>query len=329
MVARSLIQALSIVLPLALARPGEGAVLPHQGGNEGPRVAVSTTAQKAAGIVTAPLQAVRQRVTIRSYGTVIDPDALARLRRSYADALAQVDKTDADLTYARQEYVRQRKLYKEGEYASEKAMQQAQAAARSDAAATQAAATALQMEEATMGQKWGDVLAGWVRGNSGDFEQLIGRRMVLVQLTVAPGQLPAEAPPSALLETPTGQTVKASLVSAAPQTEPRIQGVSYFYIAPASPGLLPGMNVVGSLLVGPEVEGVMIPGSAIVWWEGEPWVYVRVGAERFQRRIVRGYTPAAEGWFVSKEFTPGEEVVVKGAQTLLSQELRSEIQGGD
>ena len=66
--------------------------------------------------------------------------------------------------------------------------------------------------------------------------------------------------------------------------------------------------------------------TALVRVASATWAYVQVDAEAFARRNVTPTYAVPEGWFVTAGFTPGEHVVVAGAQTLLSEELKSQIQ---
>ncbi|MBI1929785.1 hypothetical protein HYR99_36740 [Candidatus Poribacteria bacterium] len=102
--------------------------------------------------------------------------------------------------------------------------------------------------------------------------------------------------------------------------------MSFFYHTPQTPGLLPGMNVLAYLPAGPPVEGVIVPASATVWWQGKAWAYMQKEPERFVRREVSTEAPVKDGWFVAKDFSAGARLVVSGAQLLLSEEFHSQIQ---
>ena len=103
--------------------------------------------------------------------------------------------------------------------------------------------------------------------------------------------------------------------------------MSFFYLAPARPqGLLPGMNVLAYLPIGPPVQGVMVPAAAVVWWQGKAWVYVQTDPNHFVRRELSTETPVPEGWFVGTGLAAGDSIVVRGAQLLLSEEFRAQIQ---
>jgi hypothetical protein len=73
---------------------------------------------------------------------------------------------------------------------------------------------------------------------------------------------------------------------------------------------------------GAAAAGVLIPLSAVVWRDGQPWVFVKTGAAGFARRPLGSRSEHGEAWFVAQGFAPGEEAVVVGGQMLLSEEQR-------
>lgn len=61
-----------------------------------------------------------------------------------------------------------------------------------------------------------------------------------------------------------------------------------------------------------------IPESAVVWLDGKPWVYVEQAPGHFVRRELE-----------ASRIAPNARVVITGAQMLLSQEFRAQIQVGE
>ena len=125
-------------------------------------------------------------------------------------------------------------------------------------------------------------------------------------------------------------------ISPATRTDPKIQGLSFFYAAAANSGVLPGMNVRAYLASGHSVEGYIVPTAAVVWWSGRAWVYLRLDEDSFSRREIPTDTPTRDGsGFVVPVHAFGEaddppQIVTKAAQLLLSEEFRAQIQvGGD
>ncbi len=119
-----------------------------------------------------------------------------------------------------------------------------------------------------------------------------------------------------------GTRVQVHFISASPRTDPRIQGMSFFYLARAQPGVLAGMAVVAHLPAGPEVSGFIIPSSAVIWREGKAWVFEEVESDRFTRRPVPTQNPVEKGYFAARGFRAGERVVIQGAQVLLAAEFQ-------
>jgi hypothetical protein len=284
--------------------------------------------QKKSGIGVAPLKAVSHQEELRAYGTVMDLQPLGDLRNSFATARAQVEKTRASLEASRKEYERLKPL-QDSQNISTKVFQAAEAISRSDEASAGAARTALSVLEGTISQRWGGVLAKWLFDGSKEFDRLMQRQDVLLQITLPPGSRFSSAPRNARVQAPEGKIAAASLVSPSPSTDPRIQGISLFYLAQAqATDLLPGMNVLAFLPNGSQNRGVVVPAAAVVWWQGKAWIYAQKDSDRFIRREITTETPVEDGWFVGKGLSPNDRIVTSGAQLLLSEELRSQIQVG-
>ncbi|AFJ02820.1 hypothetical protein Q7C_1672 [Methylophaga frappieri] len=78
------------------------------------------------------------------------------------------------------------------------------------------------------------------------------------------------------------------------------------------------------------LKGVSIPGEALVWYGGQQWIYVRRSLENFQRVSAQSMIPTAIGVFdINNLISPQEKVVIRGAQTLLSEEFKWQIMDED
>ncbi|MDU6375980.1 MAG: efflux RND transporter periplasmic adaptor subunit, partial [Bradyrhizobium sp.] len=66
----------------------------------------------------------------------------------------------------------------------------------------------------------------------------------------------------------------------------------------------------------------------IVQWQGRAWVYLRAGPETFKRHPIRTDQPVSDDDYVVQDIPPGSEIVLRGAQVLLSEEAKSELRGG-
>ncbi len=282
-------------------------------------------AQRANGIVVAALTADRRAVAAEANGVVLQLQPLLDLKTSYNTAQMDIAKARATSQASQAEYKRLLGLNQGGENVSEKSVETARAAAESDSAALENAQQALAVLKSSMQLHWGTVVASWLERGSPQLDELLAQRAFLLQVTAAAGAS-QPSPAQAMAQLPDGTHVSAHLIAELPQLDPRLQAPSYLYIVFAHPGLIPGMNLSVSLPFGPVRNGVVVPYSAIVWWQGSAWCYVEESAGKFARVEVQTMNPAPAGWFVSEGIAPGTRVVASGAQTLLSEEFRSQIQ---
>ncbi len=294
-------------------------------------VTLSANQRRKGGIVVAPLRSTSFQEEIVAYGIVSGTRELADSRSNYAARQAQRESSQAELAASRENYERLRLLYSENQNTSQESVQKAKATWLSDEARARAAEAALQSQMIVVRQQWGNVIAGWIEdGNSTPFVRLMEREDVLLQITTPIGTLVSSPPAEAIIETPSGKSETATFVAPAPRTDPRIQGFSFFYLAPAkATDLLPGMNISARLALGPQAAGVFVPASAVVWLRGRAWVYVQTGPWTFLRREVPMDAPMQGGWFAREGFSAGEQCVVQGAQLLLSQESHGPAPKGD
>jgi membrane fusion protein, multidrug efflux system len=284
--------------------------------------------QARAGIETITLRAARERRVIAAPGVVLDATSLVNLATGYAAAQAGLSKAENDLSVSRLEYERLKALYADQQNVSAKAFQAAQGVFRNDQTSLAMARRNLEYQMAALRQSWGDTIAQWVASGNAQLERILNRQDTLIQVTLPPDG-PQRAPGEIPIELPGGQRVPAKLLSRFPRVDPRIQGASFLYVTRTEGPLEPGLNVIADVSAGPRIEGVVIPLSAVVWLNGEAWVYVETAANEFTRRAVEESFSVAGGLFVSKGFKPGERIVSAGAQMLLSEEFRSQSGGGE
>jgi hypothetical protein len=71
-----------------------------------------------------------------------------------------------------------------------------------------------------------------------------------------------------------------------------------------------------------------VPATAIVWWQDRAWIYRRSGPETFTRMTIPTELPAPGGGYIVKDLPKNAEIVTRGAQSLLSEEFRAQIQVG-
>lgn len=329
-------------------QPVKAAVEVSRSNTGEPTITLSPDLQQQADIqVRQPIVAPYQQ-QLQAYGSVLDLQPFTDLSNTIANAKAQLAISKAKLAASQAAFERAQTLNKNGQIISTAQLQAAEATYRSDDASVQGAQVQTQDAAASAYQAWGLVLGQSLMDGTALATDLVQHKRVLIQITLPLGVSLSQAPQTAFVETATGQRVPIEFVSPATRTDPKVQGVSFFYTADAASGALPGMNVIALLPVGQSTAGVAIPASAVVWLQGRAWVYLKTAANGFTRRQIPTTLPQPGGGYVVPATTPrsepsaaasdangvpqgfpaNEPLVVKGAQALLSQEFSAQIQVG-
>lgn len=294
-------------------------------------------------------------------GTRIEPGAaLARLlprlgaveqvdlRSRLATATAEVQAARAALDSAKISLTRLRALNAQEQNVSDRAVQEADAAVKADEARLAGAqATVDLLEQATKGQLGTGaipitVLAG---GTVVDVTARIGEAVesgqpivriarfdrVLATVVLPPGHTSDGLTPGAEVRVALAGSdtamMRGVVIGEAPTADPKQPGRALLIRVDArTSGARPGMPVTAMVPTGgPARDGVLVPREAIVRHQGRAWVYVQTNGETFARREVALDTPVDGRWFITS-LKPTERIVVSGAQVLLSEELKSQIQ---
>lgn len=303
----------------AKAEPGDGGALILTAGQ-----------QRQAGIVATVLAASRRAPELGAAALVVDLQPLLDLRERGRSLQAEREAARAEASASRQALERLSNLIRQ-DAASSRQWQEANARAALGQSQLAAAESRWRALGAEARQQWGETLSRWALEPTGSgLEGLAGGRDRLLLVTLPPEGL-AGAPPVRIFagRGERARAQEARLVSAAPRSDALLQGETYFY-ALSSEGLRTAMRLDAWLPRSDQSErGADIPREAIVWRAGQPWLYVQTGPERFERRAVGHYRDLGEVWFVSDGVEPGETVVTRGAQLLLSEEFRRQIPDED
>jgi hypothetical protein len=290
-------------------------------------VHLDDAALQRAGIQTEAVHRSAQSETVRAFATVTDLQPFAQVSAILQAAVAQQKATQAKLAASRAEYERERQLFEDQQTVSASRLQASQAAFLADQAALEAAQSQVDAAQANARLTWGPVLAGSLIASEPQqralADDLLSRRLLLLQVTL-PADWANATPPlqgRVVYDSRDGPTIQ--LVSAAAHADPRLAGRSFLYRASPDPSLLPGANVTVQLPTGRSVEASRIQSSALVWWQGRAWIFVRTAPNDFERREI-AFDRASNPATLLADLKTGTEVVVQGAQVLLSEELRAE-----
>jgi len=175
---------------------------------------------------------------------------------------------------------------------------------------------------------WGETVTGWaVDPDSQTIQSLLRQTAFLVQL-VLPHELPRAAVSGKIAVAPAAareNSRPATFVAESPQIDPAFPGETYFYLVTGG-GFRAGMRVAARIgMGGAPVSGIVVPSAAVVWHAGKAWAYVKEDEQSFARFEVSTTDEMEGGWFNAAGFDADDEVVVSGAQLLLSEELKYQI----
>lgn len=122
--------------------------------------------------------------------------------------------------------------------------------------------------------------------------------------------------------------VRGERVSLASTVDPRTLGQGYLFRVRGLGSLLrPGAAITAYLQVpGKPTSGMVIPESALLRSAGRIWVYRQIADDRFTRVEIDPERSTSRGVLVTRGLSAGDRIVTVGAQVLLSEEQKSQIQ---
>lgn len=295
---------------------------------QGQSINLTDKAQKTSGLQTIKLEASSFQVEAVAHGKVLAIQLLFELKQRYLSAIAERDGIRAKARQAQQQMQRQQALYQDGVSAKRSVEEQQVELTNAQAQLKIAQQQNMAVREQAV-LTWGTTLTTWALSDSKRLDDLLSGKKKLLQITLN-SQYNQDIPKIIHISASGNreQAAIAELISLAPQTD-STQGQSYFFQTTAK-NLSVGMNLTAWLPEQTqEKTGVMIPKSALLWVMDQAFVYVKTDNNHYTRRALINYTPSPNGYFVSEGLTPNEELVITGAQMLLSEELRGQIPDED
>ncbi len=303
-----------------------------------PAVRLNEEVMDRSGILTSSLQVVSHLNEVRATGIVVDFQPLLVKRTEFQKAKTDLVLIEESLQASTKVYERLRVLHKEHANISLRQVEEARLQMTEYKARKIAAKQLIKNIRTETMQEWGRELSIWALGredgkkeSSTYFDRLLNKQDVLILVTLPSDFLLPEATSFVYVNThPDRSTArKAYLISPATKTDPLTQGVTYYFRTSAE-NMRTGLFLTGWVIVSNEVEtGVDVPLASVIWYGGQPWVYVQVEKELYSRRPVANYRETDFGWFIKNTFKQDEKIVIRGGQLLLSEELRWQIPDED
>lgn len=271
----------------------------------------SEDAQKLLGFETAQLAAMSLPPEIAVFGSVLAPAPLV-------DLIRQTDTARAVVEISQESLDRAEKLFAAGELVARKDVQAAKALQQTDLAALRALEDRLALE-------WGPWFAGKSAAERDMLaDDLLAGRLGIVRLAVPRDGAAGMKPLAVRLHAFGHDTsvIQTDMIFPALAVDAVFQAPTFLAMVktPDSP-LATGLVLAGQLeLPGKAREGFLIPGEAVVFDQGEGFIYQKTGATDFERVEIPLDTAVEGGWFLGGDAEKPKNVVVEGAQAILSQE---------
>ncbi len=247
-------------------------------------------------------------------GKVVDPAPLTVATTDWEAATAALEASNRD-------YQRLKALHERGQGVSARAVEAADALGRRDEMQWESARLRLMTG-------WGPAVATNQALHS-MVDRLARQEGGLALLHLPLGEAEPASPLQARLSPldSESRSLAATFLGTAVTVDAQIQGRSYLFLLTTNPPP-PGTPLKAWITIsGEPSDAAAVPESAIIRQEGKPSVYLQNAKGNFRRISVRLEHPTDNGWLVRESFEEGDQLVVRGAQELLSEELKG--QGGE
>ncbi|HUR81436.1 MAG TPA: hypothetical protein VM733_11755 [Thermoanaerobaculia bacterium] len=310
-----------LILPMACAPKTDESEAEAKTESDASSVTLPAATVRQNGITVAVLQPASPRASVAiGNATVVDVTELVNAAGQIATAMAQRDGAAARLRASRAELERLRGLNADDHNVSDRAVQEAAAAAAADEASVRTAEVSASAAEASARQRWGAVLARGVAGGAPWARQLASRDAALVEVVLTTDAAP---PRQLAIDGAMGRPVAARYLTVSPRVDARLQKPVHDYLAPAAELPVGFVTTIRAAL--PANGGALVPKSAVVWYGAQALVFVEDRPGHYVQRPVTTATPV-EGGFLETTVAPGTRVVITGAQQLLSEQHKPEVE---
>ena len=285
-------------------------------------VTLDAKAVSAGGIRTIALQQVQRAQRMSAFGIVLDTGPLINLAARITAARGTLAAAHAAAALARSEAARATMLYGNQHNISQAAFQAAQAhlqVAQAEQASAQAQLGELMARART---DWGARLGAAAASGTAPLPQLESGTQQLVEASVPLGQSVPPASTHAQASAPDGQPVALRWIGRAPRAAAGVGGPGLYYLMKPQDSAPIGTPITVTLRGAGTVTGVLIPASAVVWHDGQAFVYRQSSANIFAPIVLHEPVRVGQGYFVpgraGAALQPGQRIVVAGAALVFS-----------
>lgn len=283
--------------------------------------------QLRAGIQTIALSQSKLGPESIAFGTVVNLERLLLVRQQYLQSLAQQQTAHAKNAEAQLNLSRTQSLHNQ-DIVSSRRLQEQQAQAQTEQAQLAISHYQNELLLNNCQLEWGADLCQWLTEAKGrHIQEFLEQKAQLVQITLPAGHELTVNQKQIFIDEhgKRENAIPASLISAIPLVDNLTQGRRYFFKSTLRP-IAYGSHLTVWLSESAQNNlAVDLPRSAVVRHNGEAVVFIRTQPNQFSRVILHHLTPNQACCFNTSELLVGAEIVTTGAQTLLSQSLKTQI----
>jgi hypothetical protein len=274
---------------------------------------LDAAAQARIGLEVSKLLPARNPAVAVAHGNVLDPSPLALLD-------AELDGAAAALAIARGQEKRERELFERDQIVARPALEAAQLQ-------VQMAETRHETALRRLATEWGDGFAKTApAGRRALVGRLLRREVILLRVELPAGETLSGTPSDAVVTTLASEHGRAARwFCDAPTVDARTQGRGFlFQAAGPDPDMRPGTAITARITRdGPAEPAMLVPATAVIRHLGLAWIYLAENGGRFRKQAVTLDRLTAEGWVTVTSLPANASVVTRGAQLLLSEELKA------
>ncbi|QVL45465.1 MAG: hypothetical protein KFB94_09610 [Methylophilaceae bacterium] len=288
-------------------------------------VRLSPAVQVNSGIKTNKVEPILYQDEIKSFGAVVSMDALMMAKTRLHNLEAELASARTSYNQYQTQYERLKALNIDDKNVSDLAVQEAYVLANNAKVMINSKLLEIDNLRTSIELSWGDALTKLAFSNESNslFKRLLSKKNVLIQVSFPYGAYePKTGDTIRITPINSRETIEAHFISAATEADVIGVGKTFYYSAP-SIHLRIGMRVAVETSAAKNMSsnGVIIPSNAVVWYAGVPWAYFKQRKDQFIRKPISTDTEIDKGWF-NKDIDSDSEVVISGAQLLLSEEFK-------
>lgn len=287
---------------------------------------------KNAGLSSERLSSMEFRAEFTAYAEVIDVAPLVNLKTEYSNLHAEKRILQNVLKNLRANLTRAQALHK-ARSLSTRELEQHRATVENKNAELNAITTRIENLRYRINSDWGEAIGSLLLDPDKEplFNRLAMHEDFLIMLSLPKDMTLSSTDQKVYVNHVNRRdgAVVATYVDQARHAGNPLYGESYIYLA-SSEKMRPGMRLFAWIEETDEtLTGLFVPENAVVWYANDPWIYIQHDRDTFIRKPLADAKRVENGWLLSNGIDRNELVVVRGGQTLLSEEFKWAIPDED